>query len=153
MATYRLKSKIFGDSEFDHEKKDKGVFGLGVSGGQLALIGTAALVGKKQYQNHLVRTGQANANVMARYKNGSQKQKNLFNQGQKTITSAQNIEANQQLSSARNQANITKGIDNIKHEIGMNRAANAQAAATLAGSTKKDTRTMVQDAYNSYSLE
>ena len=48
MATYRLKSKLF--SEFDGEKKDKGILGTGISGGQLLLAGGAALAGRNVYR-------------------------------------------------------------------------------------------------------
>lgn len=49
MATYRLKSKLYG--EFDGEKKDKGILGTGISGGQALMLGTTLLAGRGMYRN------------------------------------------------------------------------------------------------------
>lgn len=146
MATYRLKSKIF--SEFDGEKKDKGILGTGISGGQALMLGATALAGRKMYNNHLVKSGQASSELMAKYKAGSQRQRNMVATGLKTQRTAMQMGANQQVAAARTQAGVDKAIHNITHEVGMNRVKNAQEAANAMGATKKVTREMTSQAYN-----
>lgn len=49
MATYRLKSKLYG--EFDGEKKDKGILNTGITAGQALMVGATALAGRGIYRN------------------------------------------------------------------------------------------------------
>lgn len=47
MATYRLKSKLYG--EFDGEKKKDGILGTGITLGQAAGLAATAAIGMKGY--------------------------------------------------------------------------------------------------------
>ena len=151
MATYRLKSKIF--SEFDSEKKDKGILGTGISGGQALLLGATALAGRKMYNNHLVRSGNASATLMAKYKAGNSRQRGMVAQGLKTQRSAMQMEANQRIAAAKTQAGVDKTIHNVTHGVKMNQVQNALDAANAMGATKKATREMASQAYNGYNPE
>lgn len=150
MATYRLKSKLYG--EFD-EKKNKGILGTGITAGQALMVGGAILGGRKLYNNHLVRTGQAPSNLMARYSTGSQNQRNMAAQGLKTQRAARQYETAQQIDNARSQANVDLAKDKITNTVRMERLKNSVAASTAAGATKKDTRTSAMEAFNSYNPE
>ena len=148
MTKYRLKSKLYG--EFDgEEKKKSGILGTGISAGQALMIGGTVLAGRKMYNNHLVKTGQAGANLMARYKSGSQKQQAMFKTGQGVQNTARQLTSQQQIANAQSQAQTTTAIDNLKHSVGMNRVAQANQAAAATGATNKDRRAMASAAYNS----
>ena len=149
MTKYRLKSKLY-SSEWDKEEKDKGILGTGISGGQALMLGAAALTGRKMYRNNLVRTGRADANLMAQYKNGSQRQRNMVAKGLKRQRSANAFEANQRISAAQSQIGTDIKINDLTHAAKMKQATNAQQAHNLAGSTKKDTRAGIMEAYNGY---
>ena len=82
MATYRLKSKLFG--EFDGEKKKDGLFGTGISLGQAALAVGAAKIGMKGYNKF---------------------QKNQFSKNLQNIQWKQNQIANSGIVGAKSAAN------------------------------------------------
>ena len=78
------------------------------------MIGGTLLAGRKMYNNHLVKTGQASANLQARYKYGSQKQQAMFRKGQGIQDSTRQLTSQQQIADARSQAQTTTTLDNIK---------------------------------------
>lgn len=128
MATYRLKSKLYG--EFD-EKKDKGI-----SAGQVLAIGTAALAGWKGY-NWAARRGKLGmagtshqANAIARMKDGAAKQ-NFTQKYANSLASRTNVQA------AGNRAIATASVNGANRELAIWNGLDPKLAKGNTGAIRK----------------